>query len=56
MDEISVSKAKAHFLALVDKVGKTGKPVRVTKHGAGDGSVVYIRNRDSGKRDRPSTS
>ncbi|MBI2682789.1 MAG: type II toxin-antitoxin system prevent-host-death family antitoxin [Acidobacteriales bacterium] len=33
MEEISVSKAKATFLALVEEVSKSGKAVRVTKRG-----------------------
>jgi prevent-host-death family protein len=33
MEEISASKAKATFLALLKKVDETGKPIRVTKHG-----------------------
>ncbi len=33
MDEISISKFKATCLAVVERVRRTRKPVRITKHG-----------------------
>jgi prevent-host-death family protein len=49
MEEISVSKAKAQFLALVEKVDKTGKPVRVTKHGKPIAEIVPVTAKKSRK-------
>jgi prevent-host-death family protein len=43
MEEISVSKAKATLLAVVKKVERTGKPVRLTKHGKAVVEIVPSR-------------
>jgi prevent-host-death family protein len=40
MDEVSISEFKAKCLALLDKVNKTKKPLRVTRHGKPVAEVV----------------
>jgi antitoxin (DNA-binding transcriptional repressor) of toxin-antitoxin stability system len=43
MDEIAVSKFKATCLAALDRVGRTGRPLRVTRFGKPLADVVPVR-------------
>jgi prevent-host-death family protein len=40
MEEISISEFKAQCLALLEQVGKTKKPIRVTRHGKPVAEIV----------------
>lgn len=40
MDDMPISKFKAHCLAVMDRVRRTGRPVRVTRYGRPVADVV----------------
>ncbi|MDE3196683.1 MAG: type II toxin-antitoxin system Phd/YefM family antitoxin [Acidobacteriota bacterium] len=40
MEEMAVSKFKATCLAVLDRVARTGEPVRITKHGKPIAEIV----------------
>jgi len=40
MEEIAISEFKAKCLAIIEEVRKTGKPIRVTRHGKPVAEVV----------------
>ncbi len=50
MEEIAVSKFKATCLAVVERVRRTGKPVRITKFGKPVAEVVPATSRKPKKR------
>ncbi len=50
MEEIAVSKFKATCLAVVERVRRTGKPVRITKFGRPVAEVVPTRSAKPKKR------
>jgi prevent-host-death family protein len=50
MDEIAISKFKATCLAVLERVRKTRKPVRVTRFGKPIADVIPSAPQPSGKR------
>jgi prevent-host-death family protein len=42
MDEVSISEFKAKCIGLLDRVNKTKKPIRVTRHGKPVAEVIPV--------------